>query len=75
MLDTLQGLLEVVNNIVKKKAKPRPLIERKDSKARYGGEFMGPKAPIFWEQDLMVALLLYEAMVGMVSGSHNSKKL
>jgi hypothetical protein len=29
VLDILQGLLEIMNNTVMKKAKPKPLIERK----------------------------------------------
>ncbi len=73
MLDTLQGLFEVVNNIVMKEAKLRSLIERKGSRARYGGKFLGSKALVSWEQDLMVALLLYQAMVGMVSDSDKLK--
>ncbi len=53
VLDTLQGLLELMNNTMMKKAEPKPLIERKGNEARYGGEPLGPEAPLFWEQDLM----------------------
>jgi hypothetical protein len=42
-----------MNNTMMKKAEPKPLIERKGNEARYGGEPLGPEAPLFWEQDLM----------------------
>jgi hypothetical protein len=42
VLDTLQGLLEVVSNIVMKEAKPRSLTEKKGNEARYGGKLLRP---------------------------------